>query len=92
MTRANAAASCSLSDAPVSDETEDLLTATRLSTVRRCPRQHYFRFELGLSRVRTAGALRLGGAFHFGRELYNSSVDAAEAIERVTASYENVPD
>jgi RecB family exonuclease len=45
------------------------LTATRLSTLRRCPRQHYYRYELALSRVRTTEALRFGAAFHAGLEV-----------------------
>jgi len=79
-------------DGAAGDGSRDLLTSTRLSTLRRCPRQHYFRYELGLSRTRTAGALRMGAAFHYGREQYNNGVDAAEAIERATASYQTTPD
>ena len=69
-----------------------LLTATRLATLRRCPRQHYYRFELGLSRVRTADALRLGAAFHRGLELHNVGMPAAEALAQATASYDAVPE
>jgi len=68
------------------------LTSTRLATLRRCPRQHYFRFELGLARVRTSDALRLGAAFHRGLELHNNGVDAAKAIEQATANYADVPE
>ena len=70
---------------------KDLLTSTRLATLRRCPKQHYYRYELGLSRKRTADALRIGSAFHQGRELYNSGVDPAEAIEQVAQNYAQAP-
>jgi len=43
------------------------LTATATSSLRRCPRQHYLRFELGLSRIRKATPLRFGGAKAFSR-------------------------
>jgi len=70
----------------------DLLTSTRLATLRRCPKQHYFRYELGLSRVRTSDALRLGAAFHRGLELHNRGSDAAEAIDQAAAGYEHMPE
>lgn len=69
-----------------------LLTSTRLSTLRRCPRQHYYRYELGLSRIRSADALRLGAAFHKGLELHNKGLDAELAIAQATAGYDRVPD
>jgi hypothetical protein len=70
----------------------DLLTSTRLATLRRCPKQHYFRYELGLSRVRTSDALRLGVAFHLGLEHHNRGADAANAIDLAVAGYEHVPE
>ena len=73
-------------------EARDRLTATRLATLRQCPRKHYFRFELGLSRIRTSDALRLGAAFHRGLELHNSGVEPAEAIDEATAGYAGVPE
>ncbi len=69
-----------------------LLTATRLATLRRCPRQHYYRFELGLSRIRSSDALRLGAAFHRGLELHNVGMPAAEALSQAAASYDAVPE
>ncbi|MBK8915022.1 MAG: PD-(D/E)XK nuclease family protein [Phycisphaerales bacterium] len=70
----------------------DLLTSTRLATLRRCAKQHYLRYELGLSRVRTSDALRLGAAFHRGLERYNRGADPADAIVDAVAEYEFVPD
>ena len=70
----------------------DLLTSTRLTTSRRCPRQYYYRYELGLSRIRTSDPLRLGAAFHRGLELRNKGTDTREAVEGAIAGYVNIPD
>ncbi|MFQ5423646.1 MAG: PD-(D/E)XK nuclease family protein [Phycisphaerae bacterium] len=70
----------------------NLLTATRLATLRQCARKHYLRYELGLSRIRTADALRLGSAFHRGLELHNKGTDAAVAVMNVAAGYTAVPE
>ena len=67
------------------------LTATRLATLRRCPRQHYFRYELGLSRIRTGDALRLGSAFHRGLERHNQGLDDELSIADAVSGYANVP-
>ena len=67
------------------------LTASRLSSLRKCPRQHYYRYELGLSRVRDAAALRFGAAYHVGLELFNSGKSADEAIATATAGYATCP-
>jgi len=70
----------------------DVLTSTRLATLRRCSKQHYFRYELGLSRIRTSDALRLGAAFHRGLELRNKGFDPAAAMDGAVAGYEIVPE
>jgi len=67
----------------------DLLTATRLSTLRRCPRQHCLRYEVGLSRIRQAAPLRFGSGFHHGRELFNASASADEAIAEATIEHDD---
>lgn len=68
------------------------LTTTRLAAYRRCPRQHLYRYELGLSRIREQKPLRFGAAFHTGLEAHNRGADAATAIQHATADYEVVPD
>lgn len=68
-----------------------LLTSSRLSTLRSCPRRHYYRYELGLSRIRSADALRFGGGFHHGREAKNKGADDAAAIEQASAGYAQLP-
>jgi len=81
-------------DYPAGDPATDgreLLTATRLATLRRCPRQHYYRYELGLTRQREEQPLRMGAAFHKGVELYGLGHDADTAIEQATVGYETAP-
>lgn len=47
---------------------KELLTSSRMTTFLNCPRQHYYRYELGLRQVEDADALRFGTAFHFALE------------------------
>lgn len=44
------------------------LTASRLTAWRRCPRRHYYRYELGLAPLHDADALTFGRAYHYGLE------------------------
>ena len=67
------------------------LTTTRLASLRRCPRQHYYRYELGLSRTREKDALRLGSAFHVGMEAKNGGLDAERAVAHATVGYDERP-
>jgi len=69
-----------------------LLTATRLTMLRNCLRRHYFRFELGLSRIRKATPLRFGGAFHYGLELHRSGLGRDLAVQTAAADYATCPD
>ena len=70
----------------------DLLTASRLATFRRCPRQHYLRYELGLSRIRTSDALRIGSAYHKGLEVYALGGGEDEAIRQACEGYGTPPE
>lgn len=68
------------------------LTATSLAAMRRCPRRYWYRYELGLSRIRLAAPLRLGSAFHYGLELYNAGLSDDLAILTATDDYKTCPD
>ena len=70
------------------------LSPTGLACLRRCPRQHYYRFELGLSRIRTATPLRFGSGFHKGLELRSGlfADDTESILDAVLAPYETCPD
>lgn len=74
------------------NKTLQLLTASRLSALRSCQRRHYYRYELGLSKIRSAEPLRFGGAFHAGLEATNKGADDAAAIEQATAGYDQIPE
>jgi len=67
------------------------LTSTRLSSLRRCPRLHFYRYELGLSRSRSAAPLRFGAAFHAGLEARNRGADELAATVCALAGYETMP-
>lgn len=68
-----------------------LITQSRLACLRRCPRQHYYRYELGLARQREAVYLRLGTAYHRGLELRGQGKPAEVAIGEALAGYETTP-
>ena len=67
------------------------LTSTRLAALRKCLRMHYWRYELGLARIRTATPLRLGAAFHRGLELHNAGLSQELAVETATQDYAACP-
>lgn len=69
----------------------ELATYSRLATLRHCPRKHYLRYEIGLTRDTDADYLRTGGAFHKGRELLNRGAPRDEAIWQAVASYDTPP-
>jgi hypothetical protein len=72
---------------------KDKLTATRLACLRRCPRQHWYRFEVGLSKTREATPLRIGKAFHRGMELRHTLFgrDIESILKVCLDDYEIVP-
>ncbi|MEI7837954.1 MAG: PD-(D/E)XK nuclease family protein [Planctomycetota bacterium] len=69
------------------------LTSTRLSSLRRCLRLHYYRYELGLARVRQATPLRFGQVFHKGLELRHGlfGQDTQALLDNVLADYGTAP-
>ena len=67
------------------------LTSTRLTTLRKCPRLHFLRYELGFAPIRTATPLRFGSGFHAGQEAHNRGATADAVIQRVIAAYQTVP-
>lgn len=73
-------------------DTRTILTHSRLRTMRTCLRQAYYRYELGLSRSRTAAPLRLGSAFHVGLDRSNRGATQDEAIAAATSGYDQRPE
>ena len=70
----------------------ELLTHSRMACAKTCLRKHYYRYELGLSRIRDADVLRFGSAFHLGCELWSKGADSDAAILEVTKGYEVTPE
>jgi hypothetical protein len=69
----------------------ELLTHSRLSTYRTCPRKHYIAYELGIRREVDAQPLRMGGAVHLGLELRAKGERIDDAIMHAVIGYEVVP-
>lgn len=57
-----------------------ILTHSRLSCFRSCPRKHWMRYELGLRPAEIGYALRVGSAFHAALEAADRCLDPGEAI------------
>lgn len=91
-----------VTDAPLTRSITELTvhTSTSLGTFRRCPRQYWYRYVLGLVRDLKSTALRLGGSYHAGLKLLNDAqtiedADAQpidEAVGLVVDAYANVPE
>lgn len=69
----------------------DLITNSRLSALKSCPRKHYFGYELGLRPDTSAKPLRMGSAYHVGLEAWGEGEEPAECIALATAQYESLP-
>ena len=69
----------------------ELLTASRLASLRSCPRKHYYQYQLGLARIHSSDALRFGAAYHAGLEAHNKGADDASAIENASGGYDVLP-
>ncbi len=61
------------------------LTATSVSTLRKCPRQYQYRYEFGLSRISERGELTFGKAYHAGLAQFALGTDRDAAIDLATA-------
>lgn len=70
----------------------NLLTHSCASCARTCLRKFWFRFEVGIGRNKTAGALRVGGAIHLGWEKWRKGMARDEAILVALSQYGEVPE
>lgn len=68
-----------------------LLTHSRLACARKCPRRHWYAYELGLRPDRQSAPLRIGGAVHLGLDLLARGVDRENALDRAVAGYADFP-
>lgn len=60
----------------------NLLTHSRMSCYRTCPRKHQLRYEIGLVPDTDSVALRIGTAFHLAKEAADLGSDPEAAIEQ----------
>lgn len=69
----------------------DLLTHSRTSVFRACPRKHYLAYEVGIRPDHSATPLRVGSAIHKGLECRSDGKPVAYAILEATRDYDTVP-
>ena len=75
----------------MSDNGKEKLSASRLSCLRRCPRQHWLRYEVGLKRNTDESYMRIGTAHHLGQEAKNNGKSDEAALAIATAGYAEKP-
>jgi len=68
-----------------------ILTSSRMTAFKTCPRLHFFRYEVGLRPIKTPEALRIGTAFHLGLDARASGKSVDDATAAAIAGYANVP-
>lgn len=59
---------------------KDLLTASSIAALQRCPRAHYLRYELCLKATTSSDALRFGSAWHRAMEARATSSNLQDAL------------
>lgn len=64
-----------------------VLTHSRMASFRRCAREHYFRYELGVRPSHSGVALTFGKSIHRGLETLAKTRDIDKAIHDATAEY-----
>ena len=65
-----------------------LLTHSRMSCFRACPRRHYMAYELGLRPTRDSFPLRVGAAFHVACETHDAGGDVDVALATMDDAYD----
>lgn len=68
-----------------------LLTHSRMSCFKQCPRKHYYRYELGLRKSDDARPLRMGSAVHLGLDMRAQGFSIDETVDTAIAGYAEVP-
>ncbi len=71
---------------------KQLLTHTRMSTLKQCFRKHYYRFEVGITKSSEAKALRMGSAIHLGLEYWGKGRSVDDAVVAIRNSYADTPE
>lgn len=69
----------------------NVLTHSRTSCFKTCRRKHYFRYELGVRRVRSSAPLRIGGAIHQGLDARAGGQSEEDALAIAALPYAETP-
>lgn len=69
----------------------NLLTHSRMSCFKQCPRKHYYRYEIGLRKSDDAKPLRMGSAVHLGLDMRAQGFSIDETVDTAVAGYAEVP-
>jgi hypothetical protein len=70
----------------------NLLTHTRMSTFKTCPRKHYFRYVLGIERDRDSAPQNFGKNSHFGLDQRNQGIALDSIAYSIRCRYAIIPD
>lgn len=69
----------------------DLLTHSRMACFKKCPKKHYFQYELGVRTSKPADALRVGSAVHKCLEKLAKGTTIEGVIAWLIESYADMP-
>lgn len=69
----------------------EIVTHSRLSCFKTCPRKHYLSYELGIRRLDIGQPLRVGTAVHYGVECLANNVPIDGICNAIRAEYDEVP-
>lgn len=70
---------------------KQILTNSRASAFKECPRKHFWLYEAGIRPIKTEPPLRFGSQFHLGLETYAKTGDLSKAIGAAIERYSFYP-
>ncbi len=73
------------------DDGRDLLTYSRITCFKTCPRKEWIQYMLGIRKIKTAAPLRFGTAFHLGLDLLGQDISLLSVIAQIRFGYETPP-
>ena len=73
-----------MSEAKYTQHHKQLLTHSRMASMRRCLREHFYRYELGITKDSEAKYFKVGHALHTGLETWHSTKDPDKTVAAIT--------